>query len=415
MRAFGAVCMAAGNVWTGTCRRAEGVSMDFKYIVVGRGMMGAAAARHLALRTDGVAVIGPDEPADRKAHAGVFASHYDEGRITRTIDPDRDWALLANRSIARYREIAKDSGIDFYTEVGCTVVAPLGSDYLARTESAARSLGVATSSLDGDGLARIFPFFAFPEGSAGVFEPDGAGHISPRKLVQAQSRLAEKAGATIIRDYVTAIRPVGDAVEVVTSDGSAYRGEKVLLAAGTFSIGENLLPRPVDMMVYGRTVTLFEVSEAQAAQFAAMPSLILEAPGIDIYLLPPVRYPDGKLYLKIGGDPDDHVLGSDAEIRAWFRGEGRPAVREHLVDVVSRIVPALVPLSISTASCALSHTKSGYPMIGYSASPHIAVLTGCAGTSAKSSDEIGRLGAELLLTGDISGEGYATDFAPQFR
>jgi glycine/D-amino acid oxidase-like deaminating enzyme len=48
------------------------MGVDFKYIIVGRGMMGAAAARHLARRTDGVAVIGPDEPADRKSHSGVF-------------------------------------------------------------------------------------------------------------------------------------------------------------------------------------------------------------------------------------------------------------------------------------------------------------------------------------------------------
>jgi sarcosine oxidase len=37
------------------------------------------------------------------------------------------------------------------------------------------------------------------------------------------------------------------------------------------------------------------------------------------------------------------------------------------------------------------------------------------GTSAKSSDEIGRLGAELLLAGRIKDQGYATDFAPYFR
>ena len=60
---------------------------DFKYIVVGAGMMGAAAARHLSVQTDGVALIGPDEPADRKTHQGVFSSHYDEARITRGFAP----------------------------------------------------------------------------------------------------------------------------------------------------------------------------------------------------------------------------------------------------------------------------------------------------------------------------------------
>jgi len=391
------------------------MAVDFKYIVVGRGLMGAAAARHLARQADGVAVIGPDEPDDRRTHQGVFASHYDEGRITRTIDPDRNWALLANRSIGRYGEIASESGIDFYREVGCVVVAPDGSDYLARTRQAAVSLSVETSLLDEAGLKTAFPFFALPAGGAGVFEASGAGHISPRKLVKAQSLLAERAGATVIPDHVVSIRSEGGSAVVQTAGGLTYRAEKVLLAAGGFSIAENLLPRPVAMMVYARTVTLFEVSEADAARLAGMPSLILETPGFHIYLLPPIRYPDGKFYLKIGGDPDDLILRDEAEMRAWFKTEGRETVRVHLQRIVAGLVPDITPLSISTAACVVSYTQGGYPMIGYTSSPAIAVLTGCAGTSAKSSDEIGRLGAELLLSGRISGQGYSTEFTPQFR
>ncbi|EJC75665.1 glycine/D-amino acid oxidase, deaminating [Rhizobium leguminosarum bv. trifolii WSM2012] len=391
------------------------MAVDFRFIVIGRGMMGAAAAKYLARQTDGVAVIGPDEPDDRRTHQGVFASHYDEGRITRTIDPDRDWALLANRSISRYDEIARDSAVDFYREIGCVVVAPDGSDYLERTRQAAVSLGVETSLLDAAGLKTAFPFFVFPDGAAGVFEAKGAGHISPRSLVKAQSLLAEKAGAAIIRDHVVSIRSEGGSAVVRTAGGRSYRGEKVLLAAGGFSIAQNLLARPVAMTVYGRTVTLFEVSETDAARLAAMPSLILDVPGIHIYLLPPIRYPDGKYYLKIGGDPDDLALGDEVEMRAWFRTEGRETVRAYLKRIVEALVPDMAPLSISTAACVVSQTQSGYPMIGYTSSPGIAVLTGCAGTSAKSSDEIGRLGAELLLAGRISEQGYSTDFAPQFR
>ncbi|MBP2444911.1 NAD(P)/FAD-dependent oxidoreductase [Rhizobium leguminosarum] len=391
------------------------MTIDFKYIVVGRGLMGAAAARHLARQVDGVAVIGPDEPDDRKAHQGVFASHYDEGRITRTIDPDRNWALLANRSIGRYGEIARDSGIDFYREAGCVVVAPDESDYLERTRQAAVSLGVETILLGEAGLKAAFPFFAFPDGAAGVFEARGAGHISPRKLVKAQSLLAEKAGAAVIRDHVVSIRSEGGSAVVETAGGRTYRGEKVLLAAGGFSIAEGLLPKPVAMTVYGRTVTLFEVSEADAAGLSTMPSLILNVPGIHIYLLPPIRYPDGKLYLKIGGDPDDLALRDEAAMRAWFKTEGRETVRAYLKRIVEGLVPDMAPLSISTAACVVSQTESGHPMIGYTSSPEIAVLTGCAGTSAKSSDEIGRLGAELLLAGRISEQGYSTDFTPQFR
>jgi sarcosine oxidase len=98
---------------------ARAINKDFKYIVVGGGLMGTAAARHLARVTDGVAVIGPGEPADKKTHSGVFAGHCDEGRIMRTIDPDRVWGLLANRSIARHSEIERESGISFFTSAGC--------------------------------------------------------------------------------------------------------------------------------------------------------------------------------------------------------------------------------------------------------------------------------------------------------
>jgi glycine/D-amino acid oxidase-like deaminating enzyme len=399
------------------------MDVDFKYIIVGRGMMGAAAARHLARRTDGVAVIGPDEPADRKSHSGVFASHYDEGRITRTIDPDRDWALLANRSIARYGDIERDSGISFYTPAGCLVVGPEeggAESYVKRTSAAAASLGVETVTLDDAGLKRRFPFFALPAGSQGVHEATGAGYISPRNLVRAQSVAAEKAGASVVRDFAVAIREEGGVVAVETAAGMTYRAEKVLLAAGGFSIAENLLPQPVDLKVYARTVAFYEVDEAAAAAFAGMPSLIMHGTsgpdGIDdFYMLPPIRYPDGKFYMKIGGDPDDVRLSQEPELRSWFRTDGRESVQQHLMRVISGVVPELKPVTLSSGSCVVSFTPSGYPMIGYTSSSRIGVLTGGCGTAAKSSDEIGRLGAELLLEGRINGQGYATDFKPYFR
>ena len=395
------------------------MTADFKFIVIGRGMMGAAAARHLARQTNGVAVIGPDEPEQRKTHEGVFASHYDEGRITRTIDPDPNWARLANRSIARYRELERESGIAFYSQVGCLVVGPKRSGeepYIADVAAAAETLRVKTALLDDDSLRARFPFFAFPAGSEGVHEPQGAGHISPRRLVRAQSLLAEKVGAKVLKETVISIREEHGLAVVKTSEGNVYRAEKALLAAGGFSITQSLLETPVDMKVRGRTVVFFEISEADAMAFGSMPSLIYKSPGDveSIYLLPPIRYPDGKYYIKIGGDPDDYDIRGDAEMRAWFRTDGRASVREHLTRIIHRLIPDLRPLSVSSAACVTSYSPSNYPMIDYTASPNIAVMTGCSGTSAKSSDEIGRLGAELLLDGRINDDAYTTDFAAHF-
>ena len=93
--------------------------------VIGNGLIGAAATRYLSAAGLHVAGIGPGEPADWKKHAGVFASHYDQGRITRIIDPDPIWALLGKRSIAAYREIEAQSGVHFHYAASCLRVSPM--------------------------------------------------------------------------------------------------------------------------------------------------------------------------------------------------------------------------------------------------------------------------------------------------
>lgn len=395
------------------------MSGHFKYIVVGRGMMGAAAARHLAETVDGVALIGPGEPADIKSHQGVFASHYDEARITRTIDGDADWALLANRSIARYGDIATRSGVEFYAPVGCLMVGPERggkNPFVENVLSAAARLGVSTELLEDQSLKSRFPYFSFEQGCEGVFERNNAGYVNPRALVKAQAILAEKAGAILIDDIVVSTRESGGRASVHTASGAVYTADRVLVAAGGFSIMQDLLLQPVALDVYARTVAFFEIGEGDLAQYAGMPSLIYEPRDTTkhIYLLPPVRYPDGKLYLKIGGDPDDKRLTSDPEIRAWFRSGGRESVRDHLAGIVGTLVPSVDLSRVSMAACVVSKTQSGYPAIGFTSSPRIAVLTGGNGTAAKSSDEIGRLGALLLRDGQIADGAFSTDFKPAF-
>lgn len=391
---------------------------SYRHIVIGRGMMGAAAARHLASQTDGVVLIGPDEPVDAASHDGVFASHYDEARITRTIDPDLVWARLANRSIARYAEIARESGVEFYHETGCLIVGPKrgGVDpYVGNVCGAAEALGVPVEILSDTTLFERFGYFSFGAGCEGVYEAANAGYVNPRRLVEAQSKLARKAGAELIADTAVTVREADGGVVVTTAGGHEVRGERVLVAAGGFSIAKNLLPRPLDLKVYGRTVAFFEIAEADLGAYAGMPSLIHqpEDPLDHIYLLPPVRYPDGKTYLKIGGDPDDLRLATEPDIRVWFRGGGRETTRRHLKRILDGLVPGLAEAPVTMGACVTSFTPGNYPAIGF-ASDRIAVLTGGCGTSAKSSDEIGRLGSELMLHGRIVDEAYDPVFTPVF-
>ncbi len=395
------------------------MARQFKYIIVGAGMMGASAARHLAGTGDSVAVIGPREPGDIPSHTGVFASHYDAARITRTIDGNADWARLANRSIARYAEIERQSDVKFYHEVGCLIVGKkrgTGSAYIENVCAAAETLGVETEIMDDAALGARFPYFAFEPDCEGVFEARNAGYVNPRELVRAQLVAAERQGVTRIDDIVSSVREEGGVATVMTASGHSYTAEKVLVAAGGFSIAQGLLPQALQMQVFARTVAFFEIPESDLDHYAGMPSLIYEPsdPRKHIYLLPPVRYPDGKFYLKIGGEPVDVALGSDPEIRAWFRSGGNAQVRDNFADIIQTLIPSIDRTRISMAACVTSYTPSGFPAIGYTTSPGIAVLTGGCGAAAKSCDEIGRLGAQLLTHGQLVEDSYETDFAPLF-
>jgi sarcosine oxidase len=392
---------------------------DFQFMIIGAGMMGAAAARHLSKTSQSVALIGPSEPADIKNHHGVFASHYDQARITRSLDADPVLGKLAIRSIERHRGLEEDSGISFYEEVGCLFFGAdhdLSANYQQAAHEAARVVGGELETLQGNALADAFPMIAFNEGDKGVFERRRAGYINPRRLVEAQCKVAEAQGATIIRETVSGVTAHADYVEVSTSSGQTYRAEKVLIAAGGFSNMNDLLPKPLDLRPTGRTVVFFELDEERQKHFETMPSTVLLEEHEDdiVYILPPVLYPDGKVYLKIGGENEKGVINSMEEARRWFHGEGTPEQLPLLTEIACRLMPALKGAPVTSAACVATMTASGYPYIGYSDQPNVGVMTGGNFVSAKSSDELGRLGAKLLAEGSISDE-YGALFVPQYR
>jgi sarcosine oxidase len=392
----------------------------YEYLVIGKGLLGAAAARHLSAVSPSVALIGPDEPADRASHQGIFGSHYDEGRITRILDPQRIWALLAQRSIARYREIEARSGVPFYHEVGHLAVGPEPTgpdDYVTRVQAVGTALGVEYDTYTDAALAEHFPYLAFEPGSVGMYQPHTAGHVSPRAQVRAQATIAQQQGAALVTATVEALHQSADSVEVRTDAGQLYRAEKVLLATGGFSNAKHLLPRPLDITVHARTIVLMELNPADVARLRGMPSLIYKPrdPAGYCYILPPIQYPDGKYYLKIGGgDPDDPTLHSLVALQEWFRGPGRESAAGHLTAKLRAIVPDLRPVSLHTDSCVTTFTPTGQLYVDKLAGGRIGVVVGGNGSAAKSADEIGRLGALMLQHQEWVYDLEATHFRARF-
>lgn len=367
-----------------------------RIIVVGGGLIGAAAARHLTRMGEDVALIAPKEPEDRQTHSGTFASHYDEGRITRILDPDPVWGLTAARSIARYSDIEADSGIGFFEPAGFLYFADAGSDRLPQYDAVGTANAARFDRLDTAGLRGRFPYLIFPDGSAGLHEHRSAGYVSPRKLAAAQTEAARRGGATLVRAPATRVSATGDGVEVETAQG-VIRGERALVAAGGFTNAWGLVPKPLDLTVFARTVVLIRVEGDVLAELKDMPSLV----GAGAYLLPPIRYPDGHTYVKIGvGTDQDDRLETAEDLDRWFKSKGSVRNREEFLGIITGLIPRLRDVdAIHTDTCVTSYSPHGLPMIDWvDDDKRIAVAVAGNGKGAKSSDDWGYAGA-LLVSG----------------
>ncbi|MCY4178961.1 MAG: FAD-dependent oxidoreductase [Litoreibacter sp.] len=357
-----------------------------KVAVIGAGLMGSAAARHLAKAGVDVTLIGPGEPENKRTHQGVHGSHYDEGRITRHNALKPFWVEVTKAAIARYPEVEAESGISFFTETGALMA---GDDaWMGQVDAAALMHGVESHALGSDGLRETFPFFQFADGYAGAYERRGAGHISPRRLVAAQQKAAVRFGARRIEAEVESLSEGN-----VHFAADTHQFDQIIVAAGGWS--DMVLGRARQLDVYARTVAFFEISATEATRLSKMPALVWQAPE-DPYLLPPIRYPDGKIYVKLGGDPEDVRLDGPEAVGEWFRSGGNADVRDRLEDMIRELMPSLDIRAVTMDACVTSWTADRLPEIRR-ASEGLVICTGGNGAGAKCSDELGRRGAALVL------------------
>lgn len=316
--------------------------------------------------------------------------------MTRNVDPFPEWSTTASLSIRRYRDLESRSGINFYSPVGYLGLGYPGSTYNARCAATGEANGVEIERLSSAAIRVRYPFLCVADEVDGLVENGGAGHISPRRMVEAQTLLAERAGATIMRAAARALRTTAVGVEVELSDGSVLNTEKALVATGAFTEPCGLSPVHLGLSVFGRTTVLVRIEGEAANALKHMPTMIDGA--IGAYILPPIVYPDGHSYLKIGVgtemDPQFTTLG---DLRNWFKSTGSGQDREHFSAHLVQLIPVLRSCPVwLTDTCAVTRTASGLPIIDFVADNKIAVAVGGCGKGAKGSDEWGRLAADVV-------------------
>ena len=387
---------------------------NFKFLVIGRGIMGSAAAMHLASASEGVAMLGPTETMAETAGDVPKASHYDAGRVTRIADPDPFWSGVAKRSIDRYRDLEEATGIKFFNEAGF-MWADSDTERSSATFDMTRDSGGAIARLSPNEVQKQFPYFNFEPDVDVLYQQGSGGTINPRGYVGAMAEKARQFGAEVIDGHATSVDVQSDGV-VVTADGGYIEADQVMIATGAYGAFDGLSPVALPLKTNKHTVVLIEVPDAVAGgELANMPSLMSQPPGdrIGTYTLPPIKYPDGKYYLKIGIEGPRPPVDSLDSLNAWFRSGDDPELNQQLVEELQALMPMLDTAGWDRLACITTDTPDRRPVIGLVEGGKICLQLGGNGYSAKSGDAIGELGASLLLGKEWPGPVPANELSPE--
>ncbi|ELU07078.1 hypothetical protein CAPTEDRAFT_141039 [Capitella teleta] len=390
--------------------------MDIIYdlCIVGAGLIGSSAAKHASLQSGlRVLIIGKEEPRNRK-DSPIHGAYYDEARIAAPFTGHPFWLNAFRDSLDRFASIEEASGKKFFHETGFVSAGPQSTQYITQSLSNCATAGIKHSVLTSSEAKERYPFLHINTGDCAVEIKSGAGWLNPRTLREAQLSIASANGCEIVDGIVKSIKEedCNDANVVLRmellSGGEVFRARKVLLCTGAFTGCNQLLPKELqpEVSMVTQSVVFAELDDLERKRFVGMPTMVnVESDSTvyqkkSCYVLPPIKYPDGKWYLKLGhGSQFERVLSTPQELYDWYTSPIPEDFKSGLVDILRSNFPDLRPLGCAFDSCVTTNTANRHPMIDMVTS-NIAVAIGGNGYAAKCCDQIGKLGSDVILGKD---------------
>jgi len=389
----------------------------YSLVVVGAGMIGSSAAKWASeICGRGVALVGMSEPCN-KTSADLFGAWFDEGRMTRLFDRNKHWKELAKESVGRYRDIEERSGVKFYGEVGFLSLVDNKFPQLDSFHQECRNLhreGFRCEYVDHTIAGKLFPYLNLSRDVFGYFQPDHSGHISPRGMVRAQKTIAKSNHCDLIEASVLKISKDKNDFQLLLSNGDKIKSRKVILATGAYlNLSHHLTPflppgEEINLTLTTQNIAYLRIPDKEAERLANMPSIVTtftRGPVDGTYILPPICYPDGKFYLKLGHfsleqDKYEGVIQTSKEMLEWYRmGKGDRIAVQDLAAFLKNVIRDLDVDEVSGGCCVTSKTESkDAPYIGEVCDGLVVAGGGC-GYAAKSCDEIGRIAAVFATGG----------------
>lgn len=373
-------------------------------IVVGLGAMGSATTWQLA--KSGARVLG----IDRFSPPHNLGSSHGDTRVTRAaIGEGVEYSELALRSHQIWRELEAATGKKLFLRNGCLTISGTDAvvmhdvdDFFANIGDAARRYDIPHQILDTpESIRARYPQFAVKAGDHAILDED-AGTLFPEACVAAQLELAERAGATLLRDTrVAAINPDASGVEVLGTEGKRFTADKVIIAAGAWLPGFAAAEMARHFTVTRQLLHWFEI-KTNPDRFLPenCPVFIWQVPQSadvlsSIYGFPLVG--DPSLGVKVSHEESGGVADPDTVNRAVDQAEEIDRVYR---SYVAPFLPDLGPRCLRTETCLYTRVdRSRFVIDSDPRSERVTFVSACSGHGFKHSAAIGEALAQQLTQG----------------
>jgi N-methyl-L-tryptophan oxidase len=360
--------------------------------IIGSGIMGASAAYELARQGASVALI------DQAALPNPQGASVDYSKIFRFAYPDTLYVQMAVEALTLWRKLEEESATHLLDEAGILLIGNRADSFETQTYEALRSLNLKVEMLSGEEVVARFPQFNKEAIAFAVLDPSG-GVLYADKAVQVSIELARKFGAEIFEnECVCAIERNANHNLIRSASGQKWTCEKVLIASGPWT--RKLLPDFAGLLTTTQQeVVYFEPLKEAAESFnESMANFAIGEFPIFIEIDSgfygfPVHH---KRAMKTG----NHLQGKPIDPYAFDETVGEEFI-ERCRKFFARTIPALAYAQVVKSHICIYNNSPDEDFIidWHPDFDGVLLATGFSGHGFKFGPLIGRIAAELLLTG----------------